>query len=258
MNNFRLAFFTHSLGLSRIPRIARLWQRKFPNTRICVLAFGAMKSNGLDENLGLCSHTIHIPDAHDFYFRERQLIRGDSPYGQKAGPNWSFFEGLRLMGQSHNQTWTYLLEDDVLPVGGEDRLDEIIRNADSKAWVIGSRPPGVVRSGLHPTIRNHLNGVALYKTSSLGFQDFLQTAWRDSLLEKATVNPEVAFDILSAPKFWKGLAPPLREIWSQNSSRFVRSKITLNLSILSLSQVDKTLLEDLLQKWRPVGLHVKF
>ena len=137
-------------------------------------------------------------------------------------------------------------------------MEEIIEKAGSHAWVIGSTPPKIIRKHLSRRIRNHLNGVALYRATSPDFRDFLHNVWLSSVLEVAELEKSVAFDLFSAKEFRKDLAPPLRQAWSENISRFVDSKVTLNLSTLRFNQLEAGKLHSLILEWEPIGVHIKF
>lgn len=185
-----------------------------------------------------CLHEIHIPKEIDSYSQSVPLHPGRSSWGRKSGPNWQFFEVMDQLNRIHSQQWTLLLEWDTFPVLRflRDALGKTLEEASEGVWMVGGRNHPDVLHGLDPRFHRHKNGVALYRTGSAAFNNFVRAVWVPSLIELARREPNIAFDVLTSPDVWPSLSHVLRRQWEDHAEAFQDSDLILNRSTLSLSQ----------------------
>ena len=140
-----------------------------------------------------------------------------------------------MHNQLHPATNLFLLELDVY-LFEERALSDLQHTSERESWwVLGGENPLPTRARLRNSlIDDHLNGVALYRTSSPEFMGFLIDVWLPSLIVLANRWPEIAFDVVTAPGVWPELPPPLRDRWICNQEKFIRTSSIQNCSNLSV------------------------
>src|SRR5690349_14082281 len=97
-----------------------------------------------------------LPPEKDVYVRgtpDRPL-----PFGNKAGPNWLFYETIKSLRQTAR--FVFLMETDCTPVVPDwiSTLAKVCLHYND-AWIVGSHYRGV--SPLHWALARHINGNAL-------------------------------------------------------------------------------------------------
>ena len=192
----------------------------------------------------VCIHQIKIPLEYNHYEkRYSNSVTKISSLGKKAGPNWLFFRILNEIYQDHKQE-IFLLEPDVYPINLENAANrietDVLHNQDW--WVIGAKPHLDIRKFISPSIHNHLNGAAFYKTDSEEFISFLNAIWLPSLLEGLIIDKNLAYDVLSDPKYRTVLSKSLQFYWDKYQNKFKESKLIINYSLLN---IDEKLLNEL-------------
>jgi hypothetical protein len=139
---------------------------------------------------GLEVRFCNLPPEKDAYAKDSPTPA--SRYGNKAGPNWLFYETVKSLRRDCD--FIFLMETDCEPIAPDwlQRLEETCA-LNKDAWIIGSHYRGV--SPLTWRIARHLNGNALYKVGDAGFWEFLDgLLWPWMLDHIATVNPDLAYD----------------------------------------------------------------
>lgn len=126
----------------------------------------------------------------DVYVREGEDQY--APLGQKAGPNWLFFETMKAL--RNEAKFVFLMETDCQPVTPNwiRKIQKVcMQNED--AWIVGSHYCGV--SPLHWSVARHINGNALYHIGDRKFWDFLENRFwpwlNEYIVEKM---PGLAYD----------------------------------------------------------------
>lgn len=199
--------------------------------RICVWAANkTLADHGRGRLPWLCWHNLALPESLDKYTKVRRSADAWSPWGLKSGPNFQFFNILERAALAHDETWLLLLELDTFPMNDPAGAvnDQVVEHPDS--WVIGGLPHKLTEPQLDPSIRDHLNGAALYKVRSEGFSQFRRLVWIPSLLEGLRRSETLAFDCVTAPGYWSNLSPELRNAWQAARRHFVSSSGIINLS----------------------------
>lgn len=212
----------------RIPRRLLLWVNRFGDgtaARFREIAerFNeevALFTNIIVESAGLKGDT-------DLYVKDGGPAKGK--WGNKAGPNLLFFSGIARCREFSG--FTLLCEVDCYPTRSNwlARLDEICSRYPS-AWVIGSNYVGA-----HPLSVNimfHINGNALYNTSSEKFQDFCVNSWKSRVLEFGKSNPNLAYDCWWSNEVANASNEHKNKSWElvvSHSHRFVSLFFLLNL-----------------------------
>ena len=112
-------------------------------------------------------------------------------FGLKSGPNLQFFESIRLCDTSG---FTLLNETDMLPIAPNwiEICNEAI-SSDVDFLVAGATYLG--NQDLPARIAMHLNGNALYNTSSQYFMEEYLPLWRQSLASMCKYKLNAAYDI---------------------------------------------------------------
>ena len=135
-------------------------------------------------------HFCDLPPEKDVYVRNSP--RSASPYGNKSGPNWLFYETMRSLRSDCD--FVFLMETDCQPIsaGWLQRLDRVCAQNDD-AWIIGSHYRGA--SPLHWTLARHVNGNAIYHIGDPGFWRFLDDfLWPWMLQHITSTDPNLAYD----------------------------------------------------------------
>jgi len=192
----------------------------------------------------VCIHQFKIPQEYDYYEkRYSTYFNKISALGKKAGPNWVFFKVLNEIKKHHNQD-ILLLEPDVYPINLKNlkaRLEtEVLSHQDW--WVIGCKPHPEIRKSISPSIHDHFNGAAFYKTGSEEFISFLNSIWFPSVIEAQSLDINFAYDVLSDPKSRKELSNSLQFYWDEYQNKFKESTLMVNYSLLT---IDTKLLNEL-------------
>jgi hypothetical protein len=110
----------------------------------------------------------NLPAEKDVYIRKP--VGPPPPFGNKAGPNWLFYETMKAL--SGEAKFVFQMETDCAPV--TPNWLKAVENACSQnldAWIIGTQYCGV--SPLHWSVARHLNGNALYHVGSKSFWQFM-------------------------------------------------------------------------------------
>ena len=225
----------HSELDSKVGENATRWVKFFgeKTAGICIYLCGdpsffhreAVKGN-------FCIHQVVVPAEIDNYSRSLSLMSKWSPMGIKSGPNWQFFRVLEAHSDKHPLDDFFLVELDAHPIkqAGSNGIAGLLERKPH-VWVLGAvNPASTLKILANPNLDLHINGVAIYRTTSLQFRDFLDLVWLPSLIHLAHTMPEIAFDVVNAPALWGSLPSPLREQWESNSARFVSSSLIANLS----------------------------
>jgi hypothetical protein len=139
---------------------------------------------------GIEVHFCDLPPEKDVYIRNSKVL--GSPYGNKAGPNWLFYETMKRLRADCD--FVLLMETDCQPIATHwlQRLEKLCSQNDD-AWMIGSHYRGA--SPLHRTLARHINGNALYHIGDPAFWDFLDTIlwpWMHRHIQE--VDPDLAYD----------------------------------------------------------------
>jgi hypothetical protein len=121
----------------------------------------------------LIVHFCNLPANKDIYVRTPGISAYE--YGNKSGPNWLFYETMRMMRGKAD--FVLLMEVDSQPLYSgwlRPLAETCARNAD--AWIIGAHYSGA--SPIPPRVARHINGNALYHIGSDAFWTFLEeTLW---------------------------------------------------------------------------------
>lgn len=231
--------------------------------RVCVFSSqDAPREELALAGLGLpCWHTIGMPPEWDRYLRSETFNSNRfnqiwSPWGFKSGPNFQFFEVLA--SYPHEQEYILQLEGDTIPVGGGISVDNLWRELEEAEfpWVFGSFNPQIVEKNLNWTIRGHINGAALYRVGDSGMRSFADSVWKDSLLANLALDPNLAYDVLTAPGQWSLLPDVLTRAWNQVQGKFWRSPRMINAStIYELPRYVLKLLKETGELYNPWFLH---
>lgn len=131
-----------------------------------------------------------LPAEKDIYVRNSKELA--SPFGNKAGPNFLFYETMRGLKGEHD--FVLLMETDCQPILAHwlQRLEKVC-SQNEDAWVIGSHYRGA--SPLHWTLARHINGNALYHLGDPAFWEFLDgVLWPWMLKHISEVDADLAYD----------------------------------------------------------------
>lgn len=135
-----------------------------------------------------------IPESESFYVREagKAIDLDKHPYGSKSGPNIQFFRSLRRAMDHSFVLGVILMEVDAYPVKHGWLREINVRTGwlENEAYVIGARAEAVPAS-----IKNHLNGNAIYLVRSEGFNQFLD-GWEKVLLAAVREAQDLAYDVV--------------------------------------------------------------
>jgi len=131
---------------------------------------------------------LNIPLRFDFYIKgNRRDIR--SPYGNKSGPNFTFF---RLLDSFTRYNTILIIETDCY-INNKNWIDTSYNYVKNNNFLIsGTYHRGLTKIGLD--IIDHLNGVAFYKTGSLNFRLFM-TKFKNFFLRRVRMNRQLAYDV---------------------------------------------------------------
>jgi hypothetical protein len=138
----------------------------------------------------LIVHFCDLPPEKDLYIRKP---KGRAPkFGNKSGPNWQFYETMRMMRDKAQ--FVLLMEVDCQPLHPgwlRPLAQTCLRN--SEAWVIGAHYSGASPLPWH--VARHINGNALYQVGSDGFWAFIDdTLWPWMHDYIATYDSDLAYD----------------------------------------------------------------
>lgn len=243
--SFRLVLNAHESEFERARDSLFRWNQarwSWGENKPPLCVFVSSSREGASDHLGPwslldvdCLHEIQVPKEIDNYSRGVLLHPGKSSWGRKSGPNWQFFEVMTQLNQIHTEQWSLLLEWDTYPVERNlrDALTKTLEEVSESVWMVGGRNHPDVLDGLDPRFHGHKNGVALYRTGSTEFSDFVRAVWAPSLIELARREPGIAFDVLTSPDVWPSLGRALRNQWEAHAEAFQASDLILNRSTLS-------------------------
>lgn len=138
-----------------------------------------------------------IPPPQSVYLRTRvqKYYEAPLPYGLKSGPNMQFFRSIReVIGRQICRHALILLETDAIPLmdGWIERLNCDLAGMRSDFLVAGARYEG--EDTLPESIREHVNGNAVYNLSHPQFEPFLAD-WEGLLLEAVKKEPDLPYDV---------------------------------------------------------------
>lgn len=138
----------------------------------------------------LIVHFCDLPPEKDLYIRQP---KGRAPkLGNKSGPNWQFYESMRMMRDKAQ--FVLLMEVDCQPLhpGWLRPLAQTCQR-NPEAWVIGAHYSGASPLPWH--VARHINGNALYQVGSDAFWAFIDdTLWPWMHHYIATYDPDLAYD----------------------------------------------------------------
>ena len=131
---------------------------------------------------------LNIPFRFDFYIKgNRRDIR--SPYGNKSGPNFTFFKLL----DSFTRCNTILIIETDCYINNKNWIDIAYNYVKNNNFLIsGTYHRGLTKIGID--IIDHLNGVAFYKTGSLNLRLFM-TKFKNFFLRRVRMNKQLAYDV---------------------------------------------------------------
>jgi hypothetical protein len=186
----------------------------------CLWVTGTPKD---DEHARVGAHCVHSLFLHpevDRYVRNWNPRTPWSPWGQKSGPNFQFFEVLRQAADAHSEDWLLQLETDVeaLRLPRPDDFGDKFKDS----WVVGAKNHSAVRQSLDVRLWEHINGAAFYRVGDSEFRAFLEEVWKPSLLFLLSAEPTIAYDCMTSPAIWGELPEPLKNRWWSARDRFVR------------------------------------
>ena len=177
---------------------------------------------------------LNIPTHEDIYIRhDLPIPDAVPPMGLKSGPNTQFFRSIALC---KNFQYTILHELDMLPVTGSwlDILNRNIEFAD-EFWVLGAKYRGSVDLGAE--IIDHINGNAIYATSNVIFQEFVEHVWIPGIKDMVKRQPDTAYDIWFERHYhnirsneWHTLSEDDRASLLNARDNFKHTKLISNLS----------------------------
>lgn len=150
----------------------------------------------------------------DLYARGADIARG--VFGNKAGPNFLFFETMKFANAFGGHTFQNEIDCYPTKSGWLTDLNEIVRLREF-AWVIGS-----IYTGEYPvgrSIQLHLNGNAIYKAGDNNFINFIDTIWGPRLQEFIPLDPNLAYDCWWATEVARASSSLRNKSW-QLVSRF--------------------------------------
>ncbi len=240
--SLRLLFVIRPHEIDQVASLIRDWREAFAQVfqeqepGVCVWVTG---ENPPDFSLeGVCSHALSLPPVLDGYARSPLTKILWTPWGQKSGPNFQFFEILRRMHSSHRPEWVLQLESDTVPLRRvvSDDIPWVLERSDQ--WVVGSSASHADNGTLSSTTKQHINGAAFYRVGDSGFVEFLSTTWVQSLLYLLKSRPALAYDVLSSPQLWRTLPPFLAQSWEENRDKFMVTSNMVNLSSRKLPTLD--------------------
>jgi hypothetical protein len=198
------------LALANLDRWTRLLGKRMASERNAkgprlIFSFNCAHNSGLERKLqnkfrrspelmssfaGLEVRFCDLPPEKDVYVKNSP--RAASPYGNKSGPNWLFYETLKRL--RHECEFIFLMETDCEPISPDwlGRLEDTCE-IHKDAWIVGSHYRGV--SPLSWRVARHLNGNALYHVGDARFWEFMDgLLWPWMLDHIARVNPNLAYD----------------------------------------------------------------
>jgi len=131
---------------------------------------------------------LNIPPRLDFYVKGNvKNIR--SPYGNKSGPNFTFFKLL----DSFTRYNTILIIETDSYINNDNWIDIAYDYVKNNSFLIsGTYHRGLTKIGID--IINHLNGVAFYKTGSLNFRTFI-SKFKNFFLRRVRFDRQLAYDV---------------------------------------------------------------
>jgi len=144
----------------------------------------------------ICIVNLNIHPNDDVYIRskisENQNPTANPKYGLKSGPNIMFFNIIKYC--QHYDTILLLEYDCICEKNFISKCIDYIDKAPN-FLISGSIYLGSIK--VNESIRNHLNGVAFYRTGSTEFQDIINQA-EEHLLYQNRITPyyDVAYDVL--------------------------------------------------------------
>lgn len=230
----RLIFVIRPHEVGEIHTLVASWREAFsevfpsPGPNICVWVTG--QDVAQKDVPGACFHFLPLPSVLDGYATSPLRKISWTPWGQKSGPNVQFFQILRLLGSLHDTEWVLQLEADTVPVRkvSEEDIPWVLNDSDN--WVVGASTGHADHSSLSQATAKHLNGAAFYRVGDVGFINFLETTWVQTLLYLLRYRPALAYDVLTSEELWSMLPPSLSEAWEINRQRFVVTPNMINLS----------------------------
>jgi hypothetical protein len=186
-----------------------------------------------------CNHSLFLPPEVDRYVRNWNSREPWSPWGQKSGPNYQFFEVLRQAAEIHSEEWLFQLETDVtlLRLPRADDFGEELTGS----WIVGSENHSAVLRNLDLRLWEHINGAAFYRVGDHEFRAFLEEVWKPSLLFLLSAEPALAYDCLTSPAIWGDLPDPLKTSWWNARDRFVKLPGMVNASSLTRQKAEVVL-----------------
>ncbi len=178
-------------------------------------------------NLGVHFINCEIDASQSFYERDKAIEAFDTikyPYGKKSGPNIQFFRSLRkIASQCPDVTSAILLETDAYPIAERWLFDlnQRVHWLGAEIFVAGSKP---VLGSTNGTIKNHINGNAIYNIGAKGFSSFLDF-WEEVLLLSIKLNPDLAYDVAIEWSYHMSKLlddKPLSELWNRHEATRLR------------------------------------
>ena len=165
----------------------------------------------------------------DIYVRGSIESKGE--FGNKAGPNFLFFEAMKQAADLGDFVFQCELDCYPLQPGWLEALDQVVAE-NPAAWVIGSNYCG--HNPINDDIQFHINGNALYKAGDPAFQAFLVDVWQTRLHNLIYVDPNLAYDCWWATEQSRASISLKNRSWhlvAAYGSRFVARPMIFNLLI---------------------------
>jgi hypothetical protein len=176
-------------------------------------------------NLSLRFLSLGIPDHQSVYLRN--LCRSshcDLKYGSKSGPNLQFFKSIEKISDEvpeGSDEAIMLLETDAIPIQKNwlNMLNKEIMIGPN-FWIAGGKYQG--RSLLSESIKDHINGNAIYGIGVKGFRQFL-VQWERLLVNAVAKDHWIAYDVVLT----KAMQESNNEPFSRQSSIHVERKMLI-------------------------------
>lgn len=191
----------------------------------------------------------------DIYVRGESQAKGR--YGNKAGPNFLFFETMRLVQRFGG--FTFQCEVDCYPLrsGWLTDLNRLVSER-AFAWVIGS-----IYTGQRPVgrdIQMHFNGNAVYQSGNPDFIAFVDNVWQPRVIDYVDLDPNLAYDCWWALETSRASALVQNSSWglvSAYSQYFCNNQFLINLvdGETAAEDAEKALGEERVAKHRCLFLH---
>jgi hypothetical protein len=150
------------------------------------------KSVNLKAFNGISFVTSSLPKEDNIYIRNEQIPPKKLPkYGFKSGPNYMFFEFLKIF---RKYRYAFYMESDCYPIR-DFWLDELCKNVNNSEsfWVKGSVYRG--SHSLSNISKNHINGNAIYATGSRKFNLFISRDFEPWFLEEVKKKSWLPYDV---------------------------------------------------------------